>query len=562
MEKSEPQNSSFQQEIGVVPLGSYVFALAAWWRESVLSMILAGVGGAGLLLAAELILPRYESFCDVAIIPTEANVSIDDTLRMATTSVRARHFEAEARREGLLGLVHNGSVARVVAERLRNRWDEKKPEAAELLKQIHARLVVSNKVSGSRANVSDLIRITARTDGAKKAAAIASTWAEEYVKHVNVLYQQVPENVLHGVASELTAAREAYAVTQQKLEAFVANDSSSHLERLISQKKGIIENVQKVWIAATEAHFSKVLNTFESSSAHELILAEGRNSVLRENYEAIRILHRLRKNARALRLQIKDGGEGLVGSNYLPLLLLKAEAFGSLSKLSDALDINLDGTYPIHANLAEQEADVDAFIEAVDNQYTKMTQDIVEIVQLLSEIHGSENGQLNNIPPNFSKSPPDSLLIYSPSGSPGTPDTDHPFQMHFSVPDFDDEDSSLSSLEEEIQVLTAEVEKNAAMLKYLTQDRDIRRSALESLQNESVELQLTRASASAQVRLAAQAVPAIDTIYPSPLLIAFLSGLAGLLTMMGFALVANGVGMRPPLGKRGPLWSKKRGDDR
>lgn len=558
MEKSETPYSSFQQERDVVPLGSYVFALAAWWRESILGMILAGVGGAGLLLTAELIFPRYESFCDVAIIPTEANVSIDDTLRMATASVRARHFEAEARREGLLGLVHNGSVARAVVERLRNRWDEKDPRAVELLEQIHSRLVVSIK-SQNRANISDLVRITARADRAEKAAALADAWAAEYVKHVNVLYQQVPENVLHGVASELTAAREAYAVTQRKLESFLVNDTTSRLERLIRQKTEVIESAEGVQRAATEAYFSKIKNRFDGSSSFELLLNEGRNAALKENYEDLRILSQLRTRARALLLQIKSGGEGSVHSNYVPLLLLKTEAFGALSKLSDALDINLDSAYRTHVNLAEQEADVDAFVEAVEDLYMKVAQDVVEITRSLASPNDVGGTDLNLPSSDVQNGLPAGPLIYSP---PILKSAAKPLESDYSISQFDEKNSDLLEIEEEVQVLMAEKEKNQAMLKYLTQERDIRRSALESLQNESVELQLTRASAAAQVRLAAQAVLATDTIYPSPLLIAFLSGLAGLLAMMGFALAANGVGMRPPLGRRGPLRSKKQGDDR
>lgn len=559
MEKSEPQNSSFQQEKDVVPLGSYVLALAAWWRESLLGMILAGVGGAGLLLTAELILPRYESFCDVALIPTEANISIDDTLRMATTSKRARRVEVEARREGLLGLVHNGSVAMAVAERLGDRWDEKKPRAAELLEQIHARMVVSVQ-SQNRYRVSDLVRITARADGAEKAAALADAWAAEYVKHVNVLYQQVPENVLRGVAGELTTAREAYAAAQQKLGAFVANNPVPQLERIIAEKKEVLENAQKVRTAATDAHFSRIRNQFEGTSALESILTDGRNSTLRERYETLRILHRLKKNAHALRLQIEVGGERSVGSNHLPLLLIKAEAYGSLSKLSDTLHINLNGAHPIHANSVEQKADLDALIESMEDLYAKTTLDVEKIITvLLTSENAGEND--SSTPPSHIPSVYDGLLqnsfrLNSPSA--GKKRT----LLSLDELTFEEHEVFLPALEKEIQELEAEKEEAAAVLRSLTLDRDIQHSALEGLQNESVELQLTRASASAQVRLAAQAVPATDTIYPSPLLIAFLSGSAGLLAMMGFALAANGVGVRPPLGRRGPLRSKKRGDDR
>lgn len=559
MEKSEPQNSSFQQEKDVVPLGSYVLALAAWWRESLLSMILAGVGGAGLLLTAELILPRYESFCDVALIPTEANVSIDDTLRMATTSKRARRVEVEARREGLLGLVHNGSVAMAVAERLGGRWDEKKPRAAELLEQIHAKMVVSVQ-SQNRYRVSDLVRITARADRAEKAAALADAWAAEYVKHVNVLYQQVPENVLRGVANELTTAREAYAVAQQKLGAFVANNPIPRLERIINERREVIEHARKVRTAAADAHFSRIRNQFEGTSALETILTDGRNSILRENYETLQILHRLKKNAHALRLQIEVGGERSVGSNYLPLLLIKAEAFGSLSKLSDTLHINLNDVHPIHANLVEQKADLDALIEAMEDLYAKTALDVGEIVHALLTAKNVGKNDLST-PSSHTPGAYSSLLQNNSQFGASTAETKSTIPPLNEL-EFEEYEAFLPKLEKEIQELAAEKEEAEAMLRSLTLDRDIQHSALEGLQNESVELQLTRASASAQVRSAAQAVPATDTIYPSPLLIAFLSGSAGLLAMMGFALAANGVGVRPPLGRRGPFRSKKRGDDR
>lgn len=559
MEKSEPQNSSFQQEKDVVPIGSYLFALFAWWRESVLGMILAGVGGAGLLLTAELILPRYESFCDVAIIPTEADVSIDNTLRMATTaSVRARHLEVESRREGLLGLVHNGTVAQAVIERLGNRWDEKKPRAAELLEQIHSRMVVSIKTHNQR-NISDLIRITARADRAEKAAALADAWAEEYVKHVNLLYQQVPENVLRGVASELTEAQEAYAVTQRKLETFIASNTTPRIQRLVAEKKALIESMNETYLTLVRSRFSGILGELQSITNFEEVLSKGRDSLLRDTYERVRTLTELKKKAMGLRLQIDKGGQH-VGSNYLPLLLLKADAFSSLSDLSDVLDINLDGTHSIHATPAEQRVDLDAFIETLDELQKNQTSDLERLTLATSPRvlkKDKRDDFLSNGPDEFEIS---TLFKYSNPKTVQDNGTDS--LIPESAIDYAyKENPHVEKLEKEIQLLTAEIEKNDAMLKYITQERDIRRSALESLQNESVELQLTRASASGQVRLAAHSVLAIDTTYPSPLLIAFLSGLAGLLAMAGFALATNGVGMRPPLGRRGSPRSKKRGDD-
>ncbi len=90
----------------------------------------------------------------------------------------------------------------------------------------------------------DLIRITARADSPEKAAAIANAWAEAYVQQTNLLYGQVPTDLVASVQSELTSAQAAYAQAQSNLEAFIAENQLSQLDRQITEKQQIINSLQ------------------------------------------------------------------------------------------------------------------------------------------------------------------------------------------------------------------------------------------------------------------------------------------------------------------------------
>jgi capsule polysaccharide export protein KpsE/RkpR len=106
----------------------------------------------------------------------------------------------------------------------------------------------------------DLIRITASASEPALAAAIANTWAKQYVNQVNAVYGQVPEEVVAAVQTELDNGRSAYQSAQAALEAFTVSSQVGRLDRLIAEKQGIISKLQEGKQTAIAALVDEELN--------------------------------------------------------------------------------------------------------------------------------------------------------------------------------------------------------------------------------------------------------------------------------------------------------------
>lgn len=225
-----------------IDLREYVLVLVAWWREIVLLTVLAALLGAGAILALRAIQPPvYEAAATVAISRTRTDINFDERFRtLSEEDMQAVASNATARRSALVGLVSNGAIARAVIDRLGGLLETEEQIPANLLGAVEAELALPD---GSRGD-SDLIRIKATADSPEKAAAIANAWAEEYVRQVNLLYGQIPAELVASVTTELQNAQTAYETAQKALEAFVANNEIDRLNRLITEKREIIQSLQ------------------------------------------------------------------------------------------------------------------------------------------------------------------------------------------------------------------------------------------------------------------------------------------------------------------------------
>lgn len=510
---------------GIVPLGNYLRVLFVWWREIILGPIVVAAGGMALLLVIQVLLPRYESSTDVAIIPTSTRVTMDETLRTGTpapTRSRGAH-QSWARQMALVGLVHNGSVAKAVNERLRGQAEEDEIAAARLLTQIDARLVTNDMLTAQGLKSSDLIRITAHASSPEKAANLVDTWGEEYTLHVNKLYQQAPESVIRGIAAEERRVQEEYNVAQQNLEAFLATSRISELERRIEEKTMFVEVLKDLWKKNAESKTAALLREREAEMSVSELHGQAMRDSLEQSLAVRRSLSLSKQSAQALLDQI-EASDGLgAASSWLPLLILKTDIYTQTAKLPRTLDLDISNA-GAQMNAREQIKDLEALVHVVERQ--------IETVTALSE-KWTEDLRAFQI---HSKNPGNT---YSSAHLASPPD----------IPE-------ITFLEEDIRLLDAQREDANRRLHDLVQDRDRRRSALQSLQNESIELLLTTASATAQVRLASQAVVPRDPAYPAPILVALLGGILGLLATVCLAFFVNSMGGGPPLGRRNMVWSE------
>lgn len=509
------------------PLWRYLFVLTAWWREIVGGAALFTLLISAAALAVRLILPTYEAYADVTMVGMTANRSIDDTQSGRGPSL---HDRAAPRRVALVGLVHNTSVARKVIERLRGQLAEEEAREAVLLERVAAEIFMTRNVN--RQEGSDLLRITARADSPEKTAAIANAWAEEYVVHVNRLYEPARESLMASIAEELKRAREDYHAAQSGLEAFMAGNNLDRLNRLIEAKKGIVAQLTDLWRVGIDSQLSKMEIEQHAGATAINERTESRTAALIGEYEKQRNVKRLLADARSLRTQIETGGEASVASNGLALILLKAGAYASSAAPARSLNVTIDDAAP-HADAAGQIADVNALIVALEARNEALESSIERLSQEM---------------PEYFRKPAAAAERGDEAGDSTLWNPAHVRELNERISGTDDSEISrlVAEVEDEVQALTTEREARMATHHALVEDRNIKRAALTTLQNESVELRVGISSAETlEVRLASPAaLPAAPSGMPL-LVIAILAGFGGLAAAVCLAFLAAALNVRP-----------------
>ncbi|MBI3959625.1 MAG: hypothetical protein HY328_12520 [Chloroflexi bacterium] len=266
-----------------IDLRQYVLVLVAWWREIVLIALLTAVAAAALVLLSRFVLPPvYEASATVAIARTQSSINFDERFQTSVAqgdaTANARVIDYAARRAALVGLIHSGGIAQAVIDQLGDLLDEEEREPAQLLEQVSAEL---SKLEGSTTtSTSDLIRITVEASTAAKAAAIASAWAENYVIQINRLYGEVPAELVASVEVELGLAQTTYEQAQRGLEEFIAQNEVDRLNRLIAEKRDIIQSLQQGRQTAITtivdqqlAAQSQIISAFINAQASNRLLA-------------------------------------------------------------------------------------------------------------------------------------------------------------------------------------------------------------------------------------------------------------------------------------------------
>ena len=276
-----------------IDLRQYLDVLIRWWREIVLitlsTMVLAAVG----ILLSRLILPaQYEASANVAIVRTVSDVNFDERFRTNPEELRTDTASLSARRSALLGLVATGAIADEVITQLGDTLTAEERRPANLLEMVEASL---GSADGTRSD-SDLVRITVTANDPEKAAAIANAWAHLYVREVNTIYGQVPNEVLASIQNELAAAQKQYLDSQANLETFIAGN---RIDALNSQVAVLQQRVEQE-VSLQKAFLLQWEDTQEQIST-----------------------------VAALRTQIEQGGEGAARSTMVALQTLKMNVYGS-----------------------------------------------------------------------------------------------------------------------------------------------------------------------------------------------------------------------------------------
>lgn len=533
-----PRTSHDQDSESTISPISYLLVLGAWWREIVLGALLVAIGCGILMQAVRILLPQYETWADVALLPVASSITIDTTYTTGVTgdnqgSRRRRMLERNARRAAFVGLVRSGSVAQATTDRLRGKLYEEDVSAARLLERVDAKLVTVGPLS--LRNTSDLIRITARDDSPEKAAALATTWGEEFVTQVNRLYKGAPENQLAAILAEEERTQKTYDDAQKRLEMFLVNSNAENLE---SNLRTIQESLSALYALKQERFQNLLLSKqqdLQRQSQAVNLLVETQYKKLEETYTLQRNLERVLMNAVDLRDQIEKGEGRNPPSNFIPLLLLKTEAYASSARLPESLDISIDDLAKVATRQTALSADLENLISTLQNRLNQTNISIKSQTAILSSGVGIRTLMEDINIPRDSFDNDNFYGIDSKSAEIIMNGRDDSFAL----------DRTIEELENQVQLFKGEIETVEAMQGRLTQNRDVQQAALKSLQSEAVELKLAMTAFTSEVRLASRALVPTISAYPSVLLIASLGGTAALLVMLPLVFSLNFRGISP-----------------
>jgi capsular polysaccharide biosynthesis protein len=249
----------------------FIDTLLKWWLEIFLLTLVAALIGIGLAYYQHHKTPPfYEASAQVAVARIVSNVDFDNTIKTTVSVIGSQTQDSYARRNSLLGLVQNGTIANEVLEELGPMVKGYTPDA--LMGTISAAFVGDP--------VSDLIKITAVADTPEKAAAIANSWAKHYVSNVNALYGEVPTDMTEEVGIELKKAETNYETAQKAYEDFLSTDAIPTLTREIAEKKQFINTLEssrqiglQTVITQTLNYRQHVITTYQTAIQENQLLA-------------------------------------------------------------------------------------------------------------------------------------------------------------------------------------------------------------------------------------------------------------------------------------------------
>jgi capsular polysaccharide biosynthesis protein len=538
-----------------IDLRQYLNVLMQWRLEIGLLIVLAVVlTVAGIWLFQVLQDPLYTSSAEIAIVRTVSDVQFDERFR--TESSEPNVLNLNARRLALVALAESAAIAQEVIDTLGPILSEDERLVDGLLDAVEAEV---SSPAAVRSNDSDMIRISVKADSPEKAAAIANAWASAFVRKANTTFGQVPDELFNSVQEELVWAEEQYATAQSNLVTFVATSRSDELNRLVLEKQTQIDTISAIEtanrMAALDADqkgrretveaYIKAMHGVRKTVFEEQVARDQEN--LRISYSNwVTATHAL-ENARALRTQVEQGGDGSAASSALAVQLLKINVYSGLPE-----QFQLQLTQPPAITAEGLIADLDGLIISLEAHQTQLQTQVDDLAAAM--LSGNNYIGLGE------EMPDGSILaqtvqqelpaLYSFSSLSRESETLATAVSQANSPTLDSTAGRLSHLQAEIRQLKGQAEADTSRLLYLTQKRDLTRDTLKALDTKVAELAVVRAASNSEVRMAATAVPPSKPEKGiSKLLAAGIAAVVGLVLAIFIALLADYMDQPPFLAR-------------
>jgi len=132
--------------------------------------------------------------------------------------------------------------------------------------------------------------------------------------------------------------------------------------------------------------YAKVQASAQSAVLQEQL--DARLRTLTSHYQTKRKLERLLQDAGALQTQISQAGQAGAATNGLAILLLKAQAFASSASLPEGIELRVEGTGDLDADVEAQAADVRALIGVLEARIDELDSAIESLSRELANSQG------------------------------------------------------------------------------------------------------------------------------------------------------------------------------
>jgi capsular polysaccharide biosynthesis protein len=513
-----------------IDLRKYFLVLVAWWREILVITILAAlIGAAFVLVERSMSAPSYRASATLVISRTKSEITFDDRFRTASeASIQAMQTDRATRRATLMGLVKNSQVAQAVIDELGQELKGEDRDPAVLVTMVQAETASSESNRGTN----DLILITVEAESADLAAAIANSWARNYVNHVNDLFGQVPVEVISSVVEQRDLAFDVYENAQLVLETFIGQSQITSIERAVTETKQLLT----LYTAIDNARLNGMLSVFEQQSLDHL-------TALKQAYESRLRLQRMVQDAQALQSHTEAGGDATTVSTQLAVVLMKAEAFAATPLLSTTLQLNLGTTADVRLTAGELAEDLTSLTDALNQRILQLDQEIISRSEILAA--DSDFHFLDRIAPAPHGVADPAIGTMAPADATNLVLAAQPSaeETELSPPLLRQE---ILRIEQELQMFQSQLEAEQAQRQLLAERRDLAWTTWRTLENKSTELALATNAANSEVRFAAPAVPPQDPVRGFSLLMTTaVATVAGLLLAVCIAFIANFIGTPP-----------------
>ncbi len=378
--------------------------LLRWWRFVFTTIAVFTIFAIIFNLLPDTVTDLYRAEASVAIIKSRTQVSFDSSVRTITeedliaslTGNIANVIESNnaSRRETLVALVQNGTIAERVLDRLQDELPKSDLNSGSLINRVKGTVAANGD--------SDLIEISVTHPDPILAARIANAWAEEYEQLVNNIYGR-PASTTDAVQNDVLRAKQVYDDAQEALIQAIAQSRVSQAQREINEKTRILAVLQESrqraisttinfqvdrdaelyteYLAARSANrllaFQKeqarkraLMNAYIDTQTQAQIAAytqqvADRQRVLEDAYNRKARIEGLLERARAMQQQAQQGGDA--ESSALAVAFLKMDVAGVLGR-ADVSELNI--TDPAALAPTNFVADMNAMVSALEQQLT------------------------------------------------------------------------------------------------------------------------------------------------------------------------------------------------